>query len=197
MTITGLLDIHTGSFYNLRMRLRSKIPAAGQIAQVFAVASLMIYGWTLYGFLDRLPSWLHYLNFIEILSNYSYAAVFNFVEVLLFIAGILALNLVLPRKFFMDRFVARGSLFAVLGLGYLIYLAVAVGRSKAFQFPAELFTLAPVVLLVLLAAALLLARVDTVRKATEDFADRAVIFLYILLPLSALGVIVFLVNNLF
>lgn len=197
MTRSGLLDIHPGYFYNLPMSLRSKIPSAGQIAQVFAVASLMIYGWTTYGFLDRLPSWLYYLNFTEILSNYSYAAVFNFVETLLFIAGILVLNMVLPRRFFMDHFVARGSLFAVLGLGYLIYLAVAVGRSKAFQFPTELFVLAPLVLLVLLIAALLLARVDAVRRVTENFADRAVIFLYILLPLSALGIIVFLVNNLF
>ena len=179
------------------MRLRSKIPDTGEIAQVFAVACLMIYGWTLYGFLDRLPSWLYYLNAGEILSNYSYAAVFNFLEALLFLLGILLLNFLLPRKFFMDRFVARGSLFAVLGLGYLIYLAVAVGQSKAFQFPADLFRLAPFVLLGLLLFAVLVARVDAVRRIAENFADRALIFLYILLPLSALGILLFLFNNLF
>lgn len=179
------------------MNLRSKIPAAGQIAQVFAVTCLMIYGWTTYGFLDRLPSWLYYLNFQEIVSNYSYAAVFNFVEALLFLAVILLLNLVLPRRFFMERFVARGSLFAVFGLGYLIYLALAVGASKAFQFPDQLFQYVPAILLALLVVAVLLASINVVRKVTEDFADRAVIFLYILMPLTAIGLLVFLFNNLF
>ncbi len=179
------------------MNLRSKIPAAGQIAQVFAVTSLMIYGWTTYRFLEKLPSWLYYLNFYEILSNYSYQAVFDCLETLLFLAGILFLNLVLPKKFFMERFVARGSIFAVLGLGYLIYLAIALGQSKAFQFPAELFRLAPFVLLGLLLVAVFVARVEAVRKISEDFADRAIIFLYVLLPLTGLGILVFLYNNLF
>ncbi len=179
------------------MSLRNKLPAAGQIAQVFAVTSLMIYGWTTYGFLKRLPSWLYYLNFGEILSNFAYGAVFDFAEALLFIAALLVLNLILPRRLFMDRFVARGSLFSVLALGYLIYVALALGNSKAFQFPAGLFAWAPVVLLGLFVCALILPRVDAVRRVAEDFADRAVIFLYILMPLTGLGLLVFLYNNLF
>ncbi len=179
------------------MRIRSKVPAAGQIAQVFAVTSLMIYGWTTYSFLKRLPSWLYYLNFGEILSNYAYAAVFDFAEALLFTAALLVLNLILPRRLFMDRFVARGALFSVLGLGYLIYVALALGNSKAFQFPAGLFAWAPAVLFGLLVCALLLPWVDAVRRVAENFADRAVIFLYILMPLTALGLLVFLYNNLF
>ncbi len=179
------------------MNLRKKLPAAGQIAQVFAVASLMIYGWTTYGFVLRVPSWLYYLNFREILSNYSYTTVFDLLETLLVLGGILVLNLLLPRKFFMDRFVAGGSLLTVLSLGYLMYIALNVGESKAFQFPIELIRPAPFVLLGLLLLALLLARVGLIRRVAEDFASRALIFLYILLPLTALGLIVFLVNNLF
>ncbi len=179
------------------MKLRSKIPATGQIVQVFAVTSLMIYGWTTYGFIKRLPSWLYYLNFQEILSNYSYAAAFNFVETLLVMAVILIVNLVLPRKLFMERFVARGSLFSIFSMGYLIYLALAVGESKAFQFPAKLFDRIPLMLAGLLLVALLLPFMDIIQKAAENFADRAVIFLYILMPLTAVGILVFLFNNLF
>ena len=158
---------------------------------------MMIYGWTTYSFIRRLPSWLYYLKFQEILSNYSYAAIINFLEALLFMGGILVINFLLPRRLFLDLFVARGSLFAVLGVGYLIYLALAVGQSKAFQFPEELFLWAPAVFLALLVVVLFLARVEAVRRISEDFADRAVIFLYVLLPLTSVGLLVFLFNNIF
>ena len=128
--------------------------------------------------------------------NYSYTLVFDFVETLLFIGLILLLNFLLPRKFFLDFFVARGSLLSVLGLGYLVYLALAVGASKATQFPIDLFRWAPLVFLAILALAIFLPRIETVRKAAEEFANRAVIFLYILLPLTGLGTLIFVINNL-
>ena len=178
------------------MNIRNKFPTAVQVAQVFAVASIMLYGWTTYRLIQKLPSWLYYLNFKEILSNTSYTLVFDFMETLLFVGVILLLNFLLPKKFFLDFFVARGSLLSILGLGYLIYLALAVGASKATQFPADLFRWAPLVFLVILALAIFLPRVETIRKVAEDFANRAVIFLYILLPLTGLGTLIFFVNNL-
>jgi hypothetical protein len=179
------------------MKLRNKFPTAAQVAQVFAVASIMIYGWTTYRLIQKLPSWLYYLNFKEILSNYSYTLVFDFMETLLFVGMILLLNFLLPKKFFLDFFVVRGSLLSIFGLGYLIYLALAVGASKATQFPIDLFRWAPLAFLVILALAIFLPRIETIRKGTEDFANRAVIFLYILLPLTGLGTLVFVINNLF
>jgi hypothetical protein len=190
------LDTIEPYLYNLSMKLRNKFPTAAQVAQVFAVASIMIYGWTTYRLIQKLPSWLYYLNFKEILSNTSYTLVFDFVETLLFVGMILLLNFLLPKKFFLDFFVARGSLLSIFGLGYLIYLALAVGASKATQFPMDMFRWAPLVFLVILALAIFLPRIETVRKVTEDFANRAVIFLYILLPLTSLGTLIFIVNNL-
>ena len=179
------------------MNRRSKLPSTGQVAQVFAVTCLMIYGWTLYRFLERLPSYLYYLNFGEIASIYSYALVINLVEALLFLAGIYLVNLLLPRRLFSERFVARGALFSVLGVGYLIYVALAVGESKAFQFPEELLAWSPLVLLGILVLVILATLVNGLNKVSEGFADRAVIFLYILLPVTAAGLLVFLLNNLF
>ena len=181
----------------IQMKIRWKLPNRRQFAQVFAVASLLIYGWTTYRFLEKLPSWLFYLTFSEILANYSYTLVFNLLEALLFSSLILLLNLLLPTKYFMERFVARGSLLAIFSLGYLSYLALAVGQSKASQFPMELFKWAPLVLLVILIVSILLPRIEWIQKITNEFADRAVIFLYILLPLSGLGVLLFGINNLF
>jgi hypothetical protein len=177
--------------------LRHRFPQKHQIIPVLAVASMLIYGWTLYRVAQKLPSWLLFLNFREILSNYAYALAFNLLESLLFIGALLIINLVLPKRFFMDMFVARGALFAVLELGYLIYLAVAIGQSKAQQFPWEIINWAPVITVILFALSILLPGVLPIRKAVESFSDRAIIFLYILLPLSGLAALVCLVNNLF
>lgn len=179
------------------MKIYQKIPNKRQLAQVFAVASFMIYGWTTYRLIQKLPSWLYYLNIQEILANYSHTLVFNFLEVLIFTSLILLLNFLLPAKLFMEKFVARGSLFSIFSLGYLIYLALAIGDSKSLQFPMELFDWVPWVFLAILLLAILLPWIKLVQKMMEELADRAVVFLYILLPLTGLGILLFTFNNMF
>jgi len=178
-------------------RLRDRLPNAGQVVPVFAVISLLIYGWTTYRFLQKVPSWLFYLNLREILLNYSQALTFDFVESMIVIALIVGLSAALPRRFFADLFVARGTLLAILGIGYLIYLALAVGQSKASQFPWEIFNWSPAIVVSILLLSIALAKVSFLRKAAEAFADRAIVFLYVLLPLSAAAVLVFVVDNIF
>jgi len=177
--------------------LRNRFPKLQQTVAVFAITSMLIYGWTTYRFLQKLPSWLYYLNFQEIFSNYSYTVVFNFVECLIFVSAIILLNFILPKKIFMDMFVARGSLLSLFGVGYLIYLAIAIGDSKATQFPWELFGFAKYIVPVIVVASILMPLVTPIRKALETFAENATIFLYLLLPLSAVGLIVVVANNLF
>jgi hypothetical protein len=177
--------------------LRDRFPKFQQTASVFAVASLLIYGWTTYRFIQKLPSWLYYLNFQEIFSNYSYTLVSDFLECLIFICAVLLLNFILPKIIFMNMFVARASLLALFGNGYLIYLAAAIGESKATQFPFDQFERAPFIILAILFFSILLPLITPVRKLLETFAENATVFLYILLPLSVIGLVVVVVNNLF
>ena len=57
--------------------------------------------------------------------------------------------------------------------------------------------LAPFLALGMLAAAIALPALPPIRRALEAFADRAIIFLYVLMPLSALALVVLVINNLF
>jgi len=179
------------------MNVIKKVPRKGQLVQVFAVISILIYGWTTYRFIQKLPSWLFYLQINETISNYSFTLVFNFIEVLLFMSLILLLNFLLPARFFSEKFVARASLLAICSLSYLIYLANAIGQSKSSQFPAELFQWTPLIFLIILLLAIVLPFLNPVQKIADEFADRAIVFLYILLPLTGLGVLIFLFINLF
>jgi len=176
------------------MKIKEKLPSIHQIAPVLAVTAIMHYGWTTYRFIQKLPSWLLFLNFREILSNYAQTLVFNLAEVLLFISIIVVINLLLPRKLFMNMFIARGSLLASLSLGYLVYLALSIGQSKLSDFPWRIFQWAPLVTLVIFLLAIFLPYVALVRKIVEDLADRAIIILYVLVPLTGLGLLLFLYN---
>lgn len=179
------------------MNLRERFPKFNQIIPVFAVLSLFVYGWTTYRILQKLPSWLYYLTVREILLNLSYTLAFNFVESLLLLCMLVVLSAVLPKKIFGDMFVARSALLAILGLGYLIYLALVIGQSKASQFPMEIFKLLPIVGVVIFGASIFLPLLSIARLILEDFADRAITFLYLLVPLSTVAGVVFIVNNLF
>lgn len=179
------------------MKLKEKIPSIAQVTPVLAVTAMMLYGWTTYRFIQKLPSWLLFLTTPEILANYTQTLVFNLVETLLVLGMILFLNLLVPKRFFGEMFIARGSLLSGLGLGYLMYLAYAIGASKLSQFPWRIFQWSPLVYLAILFLAVVLPYSDRVRKVVENFADRAIIFLYILTPLTGIGLLFFIYKNLF
>ena len=179
------------------MILRDRFPSIQHIVPVFAVTCLLIYGWTTYRFLQKVPSWLFYLNNWEILLNYSQALTFNFVECLLVVGAIMCFSALLPRMFFLDLFIARGTLLTLLGVGYLIHLALAIGASKASQFPWEIFNWSPEIAAMILLLSIGLPKISTVQKTLEAFADRTIIFLYVLIPLSALGILAFVIDNSF
>ena len=177
------------------INLRDRFPKFQQIAAVFAVTSMLIYGWTTYRFIQKLPSWLYYLNFQEIFSNYSYTLVFNFAECLIFVSAVILLSFILPKRIFMELFVARGSLLALFGIGYLMYIATSIGASKATQFPWDLFTWTPYIVVAILLLSIAMPLIAPIRKVLETFAENATIFLYILVPLSALGLLIVVLKN--
>jgi hypothetical protein len=179
------------------MKIKDKIPGINQITPVLAITALLLYGWTFYRFIDKLPSWLLFSTFPEILSYYAQTLVLNLVEFLLVIGVIVLINFLLPRQFFMEMFVARGSLLSGFSLGYLMYLAFSIGQSKLSQFPWKIFQWAPFVFIAIFLLAIVLPYILPIRKIVEDFADRAIIFLYILAPLTGLGLLIFVFNNLF
>jgi hypothetical protein len=175
---------------------KDRLPPFQQIVPVFAVTNMMFFGWTAFRFSQKLPSFLLYLRLDEIVSTYSYALVTDFMESLIYIFVVALVGFVLPKRLFRESFIARGSLLSLLGIGYLMYLAFAVGQSKSMDFPWDVFAQAPAWAFGILSASVVLPLFAPIRSAVESFADRAVIFLYILAPLSAVGALIVLVNQL-
>ena len=106
----------------------SRLPSMGQLTAVYGVIVLMVYGWTIYWYLWKLPSWLYFLTLGELLVTFSYAMIVNFIESLLILLVPVLLSLLLPHHWFRERFVAQGVVMVVLLLIALMnYLNVITG----------------------------------------------------------------------
>jgi hypothetical protein len=164
-----------------------RIPSREKIAPVYAVIVLMVYSWTILWFYYNIPAWLGFLNVGDLLSIFTYSMATNFLESLVVLAGIVLFSIILPHKLFLDAFVARGAALAILVLGLMMYIAKQFSTKQ--YYPAELIRWSPAILLVILVLVFFLGRVPFLRKTLEFFADRAIIFLYISIPVSILSII--------
>lgn len=172
------------------MGISSRLPGRGQIARVYAIAVLFIYGWTMMWFFWKLPGWLNFLNAGEILTVLAYALGANLLESLAALCFPIGMALALPWGWFREVFVARGAALMLTGLGFLM---VAANEFKnRDELPGLLrvawspvLSLVGVVIIVYLAG-----RIGILRRALELLADRATIFLYVSVPLSVLAALV-------
>jgi len=174
--------------------IKNKLPRLAQVYPVYAVIVILTYGWTIYWALWKLPSWLDFLPLGEIGAIFCYLMATNLIESLLALFGVIFLSLILPRKWFRDLFVSRGS---VLTASILISIMIF---EYHFDKPADYFYKFPLyfpfILLLAGILAFLAGWIRIVRNAVEVFAENAIIFLFILLPLSFLSLLVIIVRNL-
>ena len=176
------------------MLIKNKLPRLAQVYPVYAIIVILTYGWTIYWALWKLPSWLDFLPLGEIGAIFCYLMTTNLIESLLMLIGVLIISLILPQKWFRDLFISRGS---VLAASVLIPIMVF---EYHFDKPADYYSKFPMLLLVMFLVACVLVFlagwINIVRKAVEVFAEKAVIFLFISLPVSILSLMVVLVRNL-
>ena len=166
------------------------MPSRAQLAQVFALIVLMVYGWTIVWFSYKVPSWLYFLNLGEITTVFAYSLATNLAESLAVLCGPVALSLLLPRKWFHDVFVARAGTLAIAGLAYMMYVASQFTSKDGYPS----LTLKPwslaLVLVLIVALVYAAGRIQLLRRIVEGVADRATILLYVYLPLSILALLV-------
>jgi hypothetical protein len=178
------------------MRIGEKLPGAAQLAPVYALVVLFVYGWTLGWFFWKLNSWLYYLTAGEILTILAYALATNLLESLLLLAPAVGLSLALPRRWFLDQFAARGSAFVLPWLIYFVFVASQFVSRE--QFRQSLVTaLAPLVLVLSVSMVAAVGRWSPFRKIIQDFSERATIFLFLSIPASAAALLTVIARNLF
>lgn len=174
------------------MAIFKRIPKRGEIASVYGVIVLIVYGWTIIAFLWELPSWRDFLTISEIFNVFAYSIVVNFLESLVVLSLPILLSIILPRKWFYDSFIARGTTMVILGLGYLMYAIRFFDVNS--DYPSFLVKLTPLIFLAILLIVHLVDHIALLHKAIESFADRTIIFIYLSVPISILSLLIFAVH---
>lgn len=146
-------------------------------------------------FFWKLPSWLYYSSLGEIATMYAYMVTVNLIESTLVLLVPILLSLLLPAKWYFERFTTKSMWLLLLGLGYWAYF------NKNFQaeapFPMEMFKWIPAAAVAILCLTFLLDQVTFLRKVIMELADRLVIFLYIFLPVAFISLLVVVIRNVF
>ena len=154
----------------------------------------MFAGWTITAFLWKLSAWLLLLNIGEILTIFSYAMATNFLESMIIMLLLLSACILLPANVLRDEFVVRGT---ILSVGLIGSLMVFVGSQMQFGIERGLLLLIAPLLVFILTAFLLLraSKLHRVRSIAVSFSDRAVVFLFVLVPLFAVASIYVILRN--
>ena len=177
------------------MVIYKRFPPLTQITSVYAIIVLVIYTWTILWSFWKLPSWLNFLSFGEILTIYAYSLTTNLLESLLVLCLPLGLSLILPRKWFSEAFVTCGTVVALLNLGYVAFILI---QSQSLDnYPVNIVRLVPVIFLASLILSFLIGKVKFLVKAIDFFAEQATVFLYITIPLSLISLMVVLARLIF
>jgi hypothetical protein len=164
------------------IKIKDLLPVCGLVAT-------LIYGWSLFRFIWILPSWLKFLTGEEILYILFLSFAFCFVDSLIFIFLLIVFALLVPYKWFRDDFIFRGSLVALSALIFVIYLA-----SNMISLDGLPSRLAGFLVFMVLFQ-LLGARLGWLRSLIATIADRSIVFIYIFLPLTLVGILGIFLRN--
>lgn len=177
------------------MNVASRFPSLKQLAPVYSVIVVAIYGFSIIRFFWRIPSLINYSTVGQVGVIFSYMVVVNLIESLMIICAPIALSMILPGKWFFEQFVAKGILLVSLVLGYFGYISSHINTEE--DFPYLLFRWAPLVLALILVLVFLLARIKFLTKILEWVAEQLQVFLLLSLPMSAIALVVVLIRNIF
>ena len=176
--------------------MQKRFPALADILPVLAVIAVMFYGWSMVVFLWKLPGWLFFLSLGEIAIIFSYELVTNLAESLFILALLLVCAALLPARFLRNDFIPRGSAAALVLVGALLlinYLDAQNRLGPPAYWPVWLLT----AVFAAIALAWIAARVGMAGRALAWLADRLIVFLVLLLPLSGFAFAALLTRYLF
>ncbi len=176
-----------------------RLPNRQNILSVYAVIVFLVYSWTLFASFYKLPSWMFYLTAGQILSIYAYAFSVDLLESILALAGVLLLDFTIFLALRnMEEFQSR-SILVVLGV-----MISSMARFVLFPDYEEIGAFLSgeliwwgIALPLGLVVAVAGSKTKQVRKILEGLAGRAIVFLYIYIPLSLISLMVVLIRNLY
>jgi len=161
---------------------------------VFAACAFPVHVWAILSILWELPAWILILTPWNMAGVIAYTLAFALLESLTLLSGLLVLAIVLPRRWFRDKFVALSTVAVFVTTGWAI---LAHYNDAALQtWSIKTFLLWAGVYLVSLGFSYtLVQRFTKLEKLVVSLADRLLILGYLYLSLDILSIAVIALRN--
>ena len=167
---------------------RKRLPPFHEILSFYAVIVFLVYSWTLLAFFWKVPSWRYYLGTGDILVILAYTLASKLLESMLILCIFLLAGFVLPAGWLSNKFVVHGSL-VIFSFTFWVTLfdlnSVAHSLTQqdvlSFMFGFPLMATLGI---------LLADRTPLVHKLMVFVGNQLIVFLYLWLPLSLVGILI-------
>jgi hypothetical protein len=173
----------------MKKYLSTRLPAINDVVLVLALTAFVVYGRSIYIFIWKLPSWLKLLTVGEMLIVLSYSFVFSLMETIGIVLVLLIISFILPATWYRNAFTVRSVWVVLVCLGSLLVLFGLFGMlSRDLVITLPLWSAITVGLAGL--AVFAAPRLRFMGTAALWLSDRTIVFLYLFIPASAVGLIV-------
>jgi hypothetical protein len=183
--------------------ITSRLPERKELREVFNVVLFSVFGWSIRGFLFKMPSFLLYFGLKNNLAILCYMLAFALIETLI-VTGVLALiSMLLPARVLRKGFAYKGFL-TILVASIALILFQGFSQVNFFKdVEASNYSSVPplVVGLVVAVAALVVLfwifqRWPRFQKYLLTLVEQFGVFTYIYVPLGLIGLVVVIIRNL-
>lgn len=114
--------------------LKNRFPSKNDILLVFTICVLPNHIWSIVNTLRDVPAWIIKMSLWEVIGVISYIQTMVLIESIVFFIGLVSLAIMLPARFFREKFLVRSSilmLFAVV-TALIVHLTTGIRNTSLY-----------------------------------------------------------------
>ena len=173
---------------------RSRLPARTEIFKAFAVCVFLVQVWSIYNVWHAVPSWALAMDTWTLAGTIAYTQAFALIESLLVMGLMVLMAIILPGKWYKERFVAQSSV-AIILAAIASVLAHLYGQDWSMWNTRGFLTWLGILFCLILVASFLVARFKWLERGLEALAERLLILSSVYIAIGLVSLILVLIRN--
>jgi len=173
---------------------RTRFPNRQEIFKAFAVCVFLVQVWSIYNVWHAVPSWALAMDTWTLAGTIAYTQAFALIESLLVLGLMVILAVILPGKWYRERFVAQSSV-AIILAAIASVLAHLYGQGWSMWNTRGFLTWLGILFCLILVASILVARFERLQRGLEALADRLLILSSVYIAIGLVSLILVFIRN--
>ena len=170
------------------------MPARTEIFKAFAVCVFLVQVWSIYNVWHAVPSWALAMDTWTLAGTIAYTQAFALIESLLVMGLMVLMAIILPGKWYKERFVAQSSV-AIILAAIASVLAHLYGQDWSMWNTRGFLTWLGILFCLILVASFLVARFKWLERGLEALAERLLILSSVYIAIGLVSLILVLIRN--